>query len=111
MGTTLHTLKGPKGATTQPQAHRPRAGLGHGRAAGQGRQGAEGPHRAPRRALRLRGRSDADAAPLPEARFQEPVPQGDLAVNLGELESASPAGTVDQEALQGAGMVPRSSKA
>ena len=31
MGTTLHTLKGPRGRDPQPQAHRPRSGLGHRR--------------------------------------------------------------------------------
>ena len=78
MGTTLHTLKGPRGATRNRKRIGRGPGSGTGKTVRQGRQGPEGPHRSPRRALRLRGRSDADAAPLPKRGFKNPFRERDL---------------------------------
>ena len=47
---------------------------------------------------------------FPKKGFKNPFRKEIFAVNLGALDERFPAGTVDLAALQGAGMVPRSSK-
>ena len=47
---------------------------------------------------------------FPKKGFKNPFRKEIFAVNLGAVDERFPAGTVDLAALQGAGMVPRSSK-
>ena len=111
MGTTLHTLKGPKGATRDRKRLGRGPGSGTGKTVGQGRQGPEGAQRPPRRPPRLRGRSDADAASLPEeAASRTPSGRRSSRSTSALSRSGSSSGVVDLAALQNAGIVPAASR-
>jgi large subunit ribosomal protein L15 len=110
MGTTLHTLKGPKGAT------RNRKRIGRGPGSGTGEQSGKGVKGQKARTGHHGARFGFEGGQMPMQRrfpkkgFKNPFRKEIFAVNLGALDERFPAGTVDLVALQGAGMVPRSSK-
>jgi large subunit ribosomal protein L15 len=109
MGTTLHTLKGPKGAT------RNRKRIGRGPGSGTGEQSGKGVKGQKARSGHHGARFGFEGGQMPMQRrfpkkgFKNPFRKEVFAVNLGALDKRFPAGTVDLAALQGAGMVPRSS--
>ena len=96
---TAHAQAAREGATR----NRKRIGRGLGSGLGKTRARASRARRpapATTARARLRGRPDADAAPPAEARLQEPASARVVAVNVGDLDGASTAGTVDATALQ-----------
>jgi len=107
MGTTLHTLKGPRGAT------RNRKRIGRGPGSGTGEQSGKGVKGQKARTGHHGARLGFEGGQMPMQRrfpqkgFKNPFRQEIFAVNVGALEKRFPAGTVDIQALQGAGMVPR----
>ena len=109
MGTTLHTLKGPKGAT------RNRKRIGRGPGSGTGEQSGKGVKGQKARTGHHGARFGFEGGQMPMQRrfpkkgFKNPFRKEVFAVNVGALDERFPAGTVDLAALQGAGMVPRSS--
>jgi large subunit ribosomal protein L15 len=110
MGTTLHTLKGPKGAT------RNRKRIGRGPGSGTGEQSGKGVKGQKARTGHHGARFGFEGGQMPMQRrfpkkgFKNPFRQEVFAVNVGALAKRFPSGTVDLATLQGAGMVPRSSK-
>ena len=108
MGTTLHSLKGPKGAT------RNRKRIGRGMGSGTGEQSGKGVKGQKARTGHHGARIGFEGGQMPMQRrfpkkgFKNPFREEIFAVNVGALEKRFPAGTVDIAALQGAGMVPRS---
>jgi large subunit ribosomal protein L15 len=108
MGTTLHTLKGPKGST------RNRKRIGRGMGSGTGEQSGKGVKGQKARTGHHGARLGFEGGQMPMQRrfpkkgFKNPFRAEVFAVNVGALEKRFPAGTVDLAALQGAGMVPRS---
>ena len=107
MGTTLHTLKGPRGAT------RNRKRIGRGMGSGTGEQSGKGVKGQKARTGHHGARLGFEGGQMPMQRrfpkkgFKNPFRKEIFAVNVGALEKRFPAGTVDLAALQGAGMVPR----
>jgi len=107
MGTTLHSLKGPKGAT------RNRKRIGRGPGSGTGEQSGKGVKGQKARAGHHGARLGFEGGQMPMQRrfpkkgFKNPFRTEMFAVNVGALEKRFPSGTVDLAALQGAGMVPR----
>jgi large subunit ribosomal protein L15 len=110
MGTTLHTLKGPKGAT------RNRKRIGRGPGSGTGEQSGKGVKGQKARTGHHGARFGFEGGQMPMQRrfpkkgFKNPFRDEVFAVNVGALAKRFPSGTVDLATLQGAGMVPRSSK-
>ena len=110
MGTTLSTLKGPRGAT------RNRKRIGRGPGSGTGEQSGKGVKGQKARSGHHGARFGFEGGQMPMQRrfpkkgFKNPFRAEVFAVNVGALEKRFPAGTVDLAALQGAGMVPRSLK-
>jgi large subunit ribosomal protein L15 len=110
MGTTLHTLKGPKGAT------RNRKRIGRGPGSGTGEQSGKGVKGQKARTGHHGARFGFEGGQMPMQRrfpkkgFKNPFREEVFAVNVGALAKRFPSGTVDLATLQGAGMVPRSSK-
>jgi large subunit ribosomal protein L15 len=108
MGTTLSTLKGPRGAT------RNRKRIGRGPGSGTGEQSGKGVKGQKARTGHHGARIGFEGGQMPMQRrfpkkgFKNPFRKELFAVNVGALEERFPAGTVDLAALQGAGMVPRS---
>jgi large subunit ribosomal protein L15 len=108
MGTTLNTLKGPKGAT------RNRKRIGRGPGSGTGEQSGKGVKGQKARTGHHGARLGFEGGQMPMQRrfpkkgFKNPFRVEVFAVNVGALEKRFPAGTVDLATLQGAGMVPRS---
>ena len=108
MGTTLSTLKGPRGAT------RNRKRIGRGPGSGTGEQSGKGVKGQKARTGHHGARIGFEGGQMPMQRrfpkkgFKNPFREEIFAVNVGALEKRFPAGTVDIAALQGAGMVPRS---
>jgi len=108
MGTTLHTLKGPKGST------RNRKRIGRGPGSGTGEQSGKGVKGQKARTGHHGARLGFEGGQMPMQRrfpkkgFKNPFRREIFAVNVGSLEERFDGGTVDLEALQGAGMVPRS---
>jgi large subunit ribosomal protein L15 len=108
MGTTLHTLKGPRGAT------RNRKRIGRGPGSGTGEQSGKGVKGQKARTGHHGARLGFEGGQMPMQRrfpkkgFKNPFRQEIFAVNVGALDKRFPQGTVDIAALQGAGMVPRS---
>ena len=108
MGTTLHTLKGPRGAT------RNRKRIGRGPGSGTGEQSGKGVKGQKARTGHHGARFGFEGGQMPMQRrfpkkgFKNPFRQEIFAVNVGALEKRFPAGTVDVAALHAAGMVPRS---
>ena len=110
MGTTLHTLKGPRGAT------RNRKRIGRGPGSGTGEQSGKGVKGQKARTGHHGARIGFEGGQMPMQRrfpkkgFKNPFRQEVFAVNLGAIDKRFSSGTVDLAALQGAGMVPRTSK-
>jgi len=108
MGTSLHSLKGPKGAT------RNRKRIGRGMGSGTGEQSGKGVKGQKARTGHHGARFGFEGGQMPMQRrfpkkgFKNPFRAEIFAVNVGALEKRFPAGTIDLAALQGAGMVPRS---
>lgn len=111
MGTTLHTLKAPKGAT------RNRKRIGRGPGSGTGEQSGKGVKGQKARTGHHGARFGFEGGQMPMQRrfpkkgFKNPFRQAPFAVNVGDLEARFTDGTVDLATLQGAGLVPRSQKA
>jgi large subunit ribosomal protein L15 len=111
MGTTLHTLKGPKGAT------RNRKRIGRGPGSGTGEQSGKGVKGQKARTGHHGARFGFEGGQMPMQRrfpkkgFKNPFRVEVFAVNVGDLDSRFKDGTVDLAALQQAGMVPRSERA
>src|SRR6266576_1029122 len=107
MGTTLHTLKGPKGAT------RNRKRIGRGPGSGTGEQSGKGVKGQKARTGHHGARLGFEGGQMPMQRrfpkkgFKNPFRKEVFAVNVGALEQRFPGGTVGLAALQGAGMLPR----
>jgi large subunit ribosomal protein L15 len=110
MGTTLHSLKGPKGAT------RNRKRIGRGPGSGTGEQSGKGVKGQKARTGHHGARLGFEGGQMPMQRrfpkkgFKNPFRKEIFAVNVGALEKRFPTGTVDLAALQAAGMVPRTLK-
>jgi len=111
MGTTLHTLKGPKGAT------RNRKRIGRGPGSGTGEQSGKGVKGQKARTGHHGARLGFEGGQMPMQRrfpkkgFKNPFRVEVFAVNVGDLDARFDSGTVDLAALQAAGMVPRREKA
>src|SRR5262245_4421348 len=111
MGTTLHTLKGPKGAT------RPRKRIGRGPGSGTGEQSGKGVKGQKARTGHHGARFGFEGGQMPMQRrfpkkgFKNPFRSELFAVNVSALEARFSAGTVDLASLQNAGLVPRREKA
>jgi large subunit ribosomal protein L15 len=110
MGTTLHTLKGPRGAT------RNRKRIGRGPGSGTGEQSGKGVKGQKARTGHHGARLGFEGGQMPMQRrfpkkgFKNPFRKEVFAVNVGALEDRFAAGTVDIAALHEAGLVPRSSR-
>jgi large subunit ribosomal protein L15 len=110
MGTTLHTLKAPKGAT------RNRKRIGRGPGSGTGEQSGKGVKGQKARTGHHGARFGFEGGQMPMQRrfpkkgFKNPFRKNVFAVNVGDLEARFEGGTVDLAALQGAGLVPRREK-
>jgi large subunit ribosomal protein L15 len=111
MGTTLHTLKGPKGAT------RNRKRIGRGPGSGTGEQSGKGVKGQKARTGHHGARFGFEGGQMPMQRrfpkkgFKNPFRKEVFAVNVGDLEARFPEGPIDLVALQGAGLVPRRERA
>ena len=107
MGTTLSTLKGPRGAT------RNRKRIGRGPGSGTGEQSGKGVKGQKARSGHHGARFGFEGGQMPMQRrfpkkgFKNPFRAEQFAVNLGDIDKRFQSGTVDLAALQGAGMVPR----
>ena len=107
MGTTLHSLKGPKGAT------RNRKRIGRGPGSGTGEQSGKGVKGQKARTGHHGARLGFEGGQMPMQRrfpkkgFKNPFRDPPFAVNVGDLEARFASGTVDLAVLQGAGLVPR----
>jgi large subunit ribosomal protein L15 len=107
MGTTLHTLKGPKGAT------RNRKRIGRGPGSGTGEQSGKGVKGQKARTGHHGARFGFEGGQMPMQRrfpkkgFKNPFRKEVFAVNVSDLEARFEGGTVDLAALQAAGLVPR----
>ena len=107
MGTTLHTLKGPRGAT------RNRKRIGRGPGSGTGEQSGKGVKGQKARTGHHGARFGFEGGQMPMQRrfpkkgFKNPFRAEIFAVNVGAIDKRFKSGTVDLAALQGAGMVPR----
>jgi large subunit ribosomal protein L15 len=110
MGTTLHTLKGPKGAT------RNRKRIGRGPGSGTGEQSGKGVKGQKARTGHHGARLGFEGGQMPMQRrfpkkgFKNPFRKDVFAVNVGDLEARFPAGTIDVTGLHEAGLVPRRSQ-
>ena len=111
MGTTLHTLKAPKGAT------RNRKRIGRGPGSGTGEQSGKGVKGQKARTGHHGARLGFEGGQMPMQRrfpkkgFKNPFRDAPFAVNVSDLEERFADGTVDLEVLQAAGLVPRSQRA
>ena len=108
MGTTLHTLKGPRGAT------RPRKRIGRGPGSGTGEQSGKGVKGQKARSGHHGARFGFEGGQMPMQRrfpkrgFKNPFREDHFVVNVGALEERFPAGSVTVADMQNAGMIPRS---
>jgi large subunit ribosomal protein L15 len=109
MGTTLHTLKAPKGAT------RNRKRIGRGPGSGTGEQSGKGVKGQKARTGHHGARFGFEGGQMPMQRrfpkkgFKNHFRKEIFAVNVGDLEERFPSGTVDVTRLHEAGLVPRRS--
>jgi large subunit ribosomal protein L15 len=110
MGTTLHTLKGPKGSRKNRTRWGRGQGSGHGETAGRGTKGqkARTGHHGARKGFE--GGQMPLQRRLPKRGFRNPFRRETVVVNLGALAARFPSGTVDPDRLREAGMVPRSAE-
>ena len=111
MGTTLHTLKAPRGAT------RNRKRIGRGPGSGTGEQSGKGVKGQKARTGHHGARFGFEGGQMPMQRrfpkkgFKNPFRTEIFAVNVGALEKRfEGGGTIDLSTLQNAGMVPRRSQ-
>ena len=108
MGTTLHTLKAPKGATRNRKRIGRGPGSGTGKTSGKGVKGqkARTGHHGAR--FGFEGGQMPMQRRLPKVGFKNPFRVEYFAVNLGHIEDTFDAGsTVGLEELRAAGLVPR----
>jgi large subunit ribosomal protein L15 len=110
MGTTLHTLKAPRGAT------RNRKRIGRGPGSGTGEQSGKGVKGQKARTGHHGARFGFEGGQMPMQRrlpkvgFKNPFRQPYFAVNVGHIEDTFDAGsTVGLDELRQAGLVPRRS--
>jgi large subunit ribosomal protein L15 len=107
MGTTLHTLKAPKGAT------RNRKRIGRGPGSGTGEQSGKGVKGQKARTGHHGARFGFEGGQMPMQRrlpkfgFKNPFRVEFFPVNLGHIDETFEGGTVGVEELQAAGLVPR----
>src|SRR6478609_1810776 len=107
MGTTLHTLKAPRGAT------RNRKRIGRGPGSGTGEQSGKGVKGQKARTGHHGARLGFEGGQMPMQRrfpkkgFKNYFRNELFAVNVGAIEERFSSGVVDLAALQAAGMVPR----
>src|ERR1044072_1352602 len=107
MGTTLHTLKGPRGAT------RNRKRIGRGPGSGTGEQSGKGVKGQKARTGHHGARFGFEGGQMPMQRrlpkkgFKNPFREETFAVNVGDIEERFGAGTVTLAELQTVGLVPR----
>ena len=110
MGTTLHTLKGPRGST------RNRKRIGRGPGSGTGEQSGKGVKGQKARTGHHGARLGFEGGQMPMQRrfpkkgFKNHFRKEVFAVNLQDLEERFAAGTVDIKGLHDAGLVPRTSR-
>ena len=106
MGTTLrHAQAAARAPSTQPQARRPRPGLGPRQDRRQGRQGPEGPHGPPRRPPGFEGGQMPLQRRLPKRGFKNPF-RVDVCGGQrrrARRERSRPASVVDPERSSDAG--------
>jgi large subunit ribosomal protein L15 len=109
MGTTLHTLKGPRGATKNRKRIGRGPGSGTGEQSGKGVKGqkARTGHHGAR--LGFEGGQMPMQRRFPKKGFKNHFRKEVFAVNLRDLEARFPAGTIDVTQLHDAGLVPRTS--
>lgn len=107
MGTTLHTLKGPKGAT------RNRKRIGRGPGSGTGEQSGKGVKGQKARTGHHGARFGFEGGQMPMQRrlpkkgFKNPFRAAIFAVNLGDINERFGDGIVTLAELQAVGLVPR----
>src|SRR5688500_19751791 len=111
MGTTLHTLKGPRGAT------RNRKRIGRGPGSGTGEQSGKGVKGQKARTGHHGARFGFEGGQMPMQRrlpkvgFKNPFRVTYFAVNVGHIEDTFDAGSViGLDELKSAGLVPRKSE-
>jgi large subunit ribosomal protein L15 len=111
MGTTLHTLKGPEGAT------RNRKRIGRGPGSGTGEQSGKGVKGQKARTGHHGARLGFEGGQMPMQRrfpkkgFKNPFRVEVFAVNVSDLEARFEGQVVDLASLQSRGLVPRREKA
>jgi large subunit ribosomal protein L15 len=107
MGTTLHTLKPPKGAT------RNRKRIGRGPGSGTGEQSGKGVKGQKARTGHHGARFGFEGGQMPMQRrlpkkgFKNPFRAAIFAVNIGDIDERFAAGVVTLAELQTVGLVPR----
>ena len=107
MGTTLHTLKAPRGAT------RNRKRIGRGPGSGTGEQSGKGVKGQKARTGHHGARFGFEGGQMPMQRrlpkvgFKNPFRTAYFGVNVGHIAESFEGGTVSVEDLQKAGLVPR----
>jgi large subunit ribosomal protein L15 len=110
MGTTLHNLKGPKGAT------RNRKRIGRGPGSGTGEQSGKGVKGQKARSGHHGARLGFEGGQMPMQRrfpkkgFKNPFRKEVFAVNIADLEARFAPGAIDVASLHAAGLVPRTSR-
>ena len=111
MGTTLHSLKAPKGAT------RNRKRIGRGPGSGTGEQSGKGVKGQKARTGHHGARLGFEGGQMPMQRrfpkkgFKNPFRVEFFPVNLGDIQERFTDGTVDLKEMHRAGLVPRKEKA
>ena len=109
MGTTLHTLKGPRGSTRNKKR------IGRGPGSGTGEQSGKGVKGQKARTGHHGARFGFEGGQMPMQRrfpkkgFKNHFRKEVFAVNLKDLEDRFPSGTIDVAGLHAAGLVPRTS--
>ncbi len=107
MGTTLHTLKGPRGAT------RNRKRIGRGPGSGTGEQSGKGVKGQKARTGHHGARFGFEGGQMPMQRrlpkkgFKNPFRAQIFAVNLGDIDQRFESGTITMPDLKAVGLVPR----
>lgn len=108
MGTTLHTLKPADGATKKRKRIGRGPGSGHGKTSGKGVKGqkARTGHHGAR--FGFEGGQIPMQRRLPKRGFKNAFRVEYFALNVGDIDEACEAGSLDVVALKAAGLVPRS---
>jgi large subunit ribosomal protein L15 len=110
MGTTLHSLKAPRGATRNRKRIGRGPGSGTGEQSGKGVKGqkARSGHHGAR--FGFEGGQMPMQRRLPKVGFKNPFRVEYFPVNLGHINDTFEGGTIGVEELQKAGLVPRRSE-